>query len=106
MKNLIIMIALLIPTQSVMANDKIPTRHLDIWGITTSGDLYLKTKQGKEYIAPLEQCPVSSILELEDLNIYMDGRTVRNGKTVHLYNKDTKNRNNLRCKLGEIARIA
>lgn len=106
MKHMLIMIALLMSTQSVIADDRIVTRHLETWGITKGGDLYLKTKKGDEFIAPLNQCSTNNIDKFETPQIYMHGRWVRNGKTVHLYDKNAKQINSIKCKLGEIARIA
>jgi len=94
--------ALLILTQPALAQDKVFTKRIDSWGITTGGDLYLKTKQGEEYIASLDQCPTEIVQEFEFPNVYVKGRFLHNGKAIQFYDRLTRNKGKVNCTLGEL----
>ena len=94
--------ALLILTQPALAQDKVYTKRVDSWGITNSGDLYLKTKKGTEYVASLDQCPTEIVQGFEVPNVYVDGRFLHNGKTIHFYDRLIRGKNKIRCIVGEI----
>ena len=94
--------ALLILTQPALAEDKVFTKRIDSWGLTNTGELYLKTKQGTEYIASLDQCPTHIVQDFVDPNVYVKGRFLHDGKTIQFYDRLIRNKGKVNCTLGEL----
>ena len=58
---IVAMLTLLISSGTALAGEKPFTKHLELWGVTNSGKLYLETKQGDQYITEFQHCPVNTL---------------------------------------------
>ena len=105
-----------------MASEKIFTKQIDVWGVTNSGHLYLQTKSGDKYTAPIQHCPVlrtrnESIQnavefarDLDNVNLHMNSRIVTDDKRFTLYSRERGSRGMrdsvARCQLGTLTKIS
>ena len=102
---IVAMLVLLSTSGTALASEKIFTKRIDIWAVTNTGNLYLETKAGEKYIAPMHNCSTSIIKNFEEPNLHMGGRFVRPGKIINVYDAGTKRGENVRCKLGEVSKL-
>lgn len=93
-------------------NDELFTKQIDLWGVTTTGSLYLKTHSGQEYSIPIKHCPVVNtrknyqftpievVAEFDQAGVWFKGRAVSEQGRVTFYNRHSK-REKVSCILGE-----
>lgn len=92
--------------------DEVFTKQIDLWGVTTTGSLYLKTHSGQEYSIPIKHCPVVNtrkqyqftpieiVSEFNQAGVWFRGRAVADQGRVTFYNRNSK-RERVSCILGE-----
>ena len=117
---IVAMLALLTTSGTALADERLFIRTINLWGITTHGNLYLETKTGDGYIAELKHCPVVKttdgntpqftpvevISEMEDPRLHISGRFVQTDKTLRVYDRSQqRGRVEAKCTLGDLRKI-
>ena len=54
----VVAMLILLASGPALANERLLVKQIDVWGVTTTGGLYLETKRGDKYFAPIKHCPV------------------------------------------------
>ena len=117
---IVAMLALLSTSGTALADERLFIKTINLWGVTTHGNLYLETKAGDRYVAEIKHCPVvrttdgntqkftpvEVISEMEDPRLHMSGRFVRTDKTLRVYDRSQANgRVEAKCTLGDLRKI-
>lgn len=108
----VVAMLILLASGPASAGERIFAKHVDIWGVTTTGSLYLETQQGEIYTAELKHCPVNTmnsnfspiqlVKQLSDIRISLPGRHVAEARSITIKNFDNKEK--VVCKLGELVK--
>ena len=109
---IVTMLILLVVSGPTLAdNRELFTRHIDVWGVTSSGNLYLETKRGEKYKIPISHCPyvrsqrdyqytpIELVHSFEEASIsFTDRKISDNGKITFF---DRKSGEKIACRLGK-----
>lgn len=114
----IVAMLILLASGPAMASERIFTKQVSLWGVTESGYLYLQTKRGDKYMAPIEHCPVVKtdntdqfspvqfVKDADRVQLHMNGKFVYQDKTITLYAKESRLKTDkARCKIGPVQRV-
>lgn len=113
----------LLASGPAMASEKLFTKQINTWGITTHGNLYLETKKGDKYIGNIQHCPVIKtphtyentnfspamiVAEMSKPHLRLEGRFVSENDRLMLVDRSRKGTRSAvaKCVLGEVRKIS
>ena len=111
----IVAMLVLLVSRPALASDLF-TRHIDLWGVTNAGALYLETVKGEKYRVPIKYCPVVKtnkqyqftpvelVRSFENANIWFRERVVSEHGRITFHDRNT--REQISCVLGTPATIS
>jgi len=101
MKKLLICALLTFGTVAAYADTSVRTTQIDMFSITTSNKLILQDKFGTAYVAPLSECSISRVVEMDKPNIFFTRNVVKPQATVIGYDKKNR-KNSVRCNISKL----
>ena len=117
---LVAMLTLLLSSGTALADERLPVWNIDVWGVTHAGKLFLQTKTGDRYLAPIEHCPIvrsrdpqlqhspinEIVAELENPNIHVHGRVVSSDMRITLFEKKKRiAKTSVKCVIGDLQKV-
>lgn len=57
----VVAMLILLASGPALAGEKLFTKNIQFWGVTNTGNIYLETKRGEQYIASIKHCPINTL---------------------------------------------